>query len=246
MQLTLRLCSNNTLHVRCTLRVGTGDFSFALLQSLSPSAFLNNDQPVIPVTQEECRLEFRPPMIKYSFSGLQPGQLTFDYAGTLRGFFLFMQPELYHFSFYNGWYPMGFDADETYNVTLLHDNSLTLVNGLYDTQAHCWRYQPSHQSFSDCNILLYDPQSCACFENANARLLFFDDAFKRLAPDFYASYSAILQFYAQLYGYDSSMQRTIVFLPPAKPLPRCIYPRQPHRLWQKLCGSRSSCAYIGA
>lgn len=213
MQLMLRLYPNSTIHVRCSLPVCTGEFSFALLQSLSPSAFLNNSQPVTPVAKEDCRLEFRPPMTRYSFSGLQPGQLTFDYQGSLRGFFLFMQPELYHFSFYNAWYPMGFDADETYNVTLLHDASLTLVNGVYDAQAHCWHYQPSQQAFSDCNILLYDSQACASIETESAHMLFFDDHFKPLAPVFSNSYSAILRYYAHLYGHSSRSQRTIVFLP---------------------------------
>ncbi len=213
MQLTLQLYPGNAIHVRCTLPVCTGNFSFALLHSLSPSAFLNNGHPVIPVAKEACRPEFRPPMTKYSFSGLQPGQLTFDYEGPLCGFFLFLQPDLYHFSFYNGWYPMGFDADEAYDVTLLHDDSLTLVNGIYDAQAHCWRYQSSQQAFSDCNILLYNSNACTCIEIDGARLLFFDDRFKPLAPVFSGSYAAILRFYAQLYGYGSSTQRTIVFLP---------------------------------
>jgi len=219
MKLTLSLRDSGHIHVRCVLPVYSPTYSFALLHTLAVGMFFNNGAAVIPCAEEDCRLEFRPPMKKYTFSNLMPGELTFEYEGALSGFFLFMEEDLCHFSFYNGWYPMGFDAEERYDLTLLHDDSRTLVNGTYDRRAHCWRYTPQHSVFSDCNVLLYRPASFPCFRYNHTQLLFLSTACTAFADTLPARYCDILQFYSALYGRADTQKRTIVFLPPLKHCP---------------------------
>ena len=171
------------------------------------------------MSHEPCRLPFRPPLTKYTFSALYPGTLTFDYTGSLRGFFLFATESLNHFSFYNAWYPMGFDADSDFSVTLQHNNSKVLLNGTYDTVHAQWHYHASHQSFSDCNFLFYDPKAYPCYENDLVRMLFFNPQYQEISSMLSEKYAAIVHFYKKLYDHAPPFKRTIVFLPPDKNAP---------------------------
>lgn len=212
MNLTLRILGNR-ISVHCSMPVQSSSFRFALLKTLTISQFRNNDIPVASVATEECQMEFRPPMKKYTFEGLEAGELSVAYEGSLSGWFLFMEEELRHFSVYNGWYPMGFDADESYDVTLMCDDSCTLLHGCYDADAACWRYQAKDPSFADCNILLYRPEACECFENEAVRILCFDPQSGAVAKAFLKSYSAIWRFYLDLYGQGAAARTSIVFMP---------------------------------
>ena len=218
MNLMLQILPDNQISVRCRTHVSAPSFRFALLDSLQINSIRNNGTPHAAVA-EPCRLPFRPPMIRYTLSDLHPGELSFAYTGPLRGFFLFTDESLHHFSFYNAWYPMGFDADTDFAVTLLHDNSKTLLNGTYDPVNRCWHYHAQPQAFSDCNILLYDPQACAAFENDSVRLLFFDREYRSSASAFAEKHAAIVQFYQHLYGHASNQKHTVVFLPQSKNAP---------------------------
>lgn len=212
MELTLQIHPNQ-ISVHCSMPVNKSSFSFALLSTLNISRFANNGRPVLPAAAEECRMEFRPPMTRYILEGVEPGELSLDYEGTLSGWFLFMQEDVIHFSFYNGWYPMGFDADESYEVTLKCDDPWQLVNGCCDVQNLCWHYQAKQQTFSDCNILLYRPTACECMENANVRILCFEPECSGISRSFFESYSAVCRFYRELYGRAPDSRTQIVFLP---------------------------------
>jgi len=218
MNLTLQILPDNQISVCCRAAVNAPSFCFALADSLQIGSIQNNGMPRAAVAQP-CRLPFRPPLIRYTLSDLQPGEVTIDYTGPLRGFFLYEDEALHHFSFYNAWYPMGFDADTDFAVTLLHDNSKTLLNGTYDPADRCWHYHAQQQAFSDCNILLYDPQACAAFENDSVRMLFFDRKYRSSASAFAEKHAAIVQFYQDLYGRASNQKHTVVFLPQSKNAP---------------------------
>ena len=87
MHLDLHLLPDKQISVRCCIDVCQPTFSFVLLDSLKITSFRNNSTLLTTVKSEPCRLPFRPQMIKYTLSHLQSGQLSFDYAGSLRGFF---------------------------------------------------------------------------------------------------------------------------------------------------------------
>lgn len=213
MHLDLQILHNKQISVHCCMDLCQSTFCFALLDSLKIKVFLNNGMPVATVKSEPCRFPFRPQMTKYTIFDLKLGTLTFDYTGPLHGFFLVAEDDLNHFSFYNAWYPVGFDADSDFNVTLRHDDSKTLLNGIYDATNNCWHYQADHQLFSDCNILLYNPLSCAAIQNEWGRMLFFNPRYQAMSAVFSHRYAAIAQFYKGLYGYSPKYERTIVFLP---------------------------------
>lgn len=164
MNLTLQI-HEKQIAVQCSMPVQKSTFCFALLNTLKISRFLNNGLPVAPAAAEECQMEFRPPMTKYTFDGLETGELWVEYEGSLSGWFLYMQENVIHFSSYNGWYPAGFDAEKIYDVTLKCDDSWQLVHGSYDAENTCWHYHAQDQSIEDCNILLYKPQACEQMEN---------------------------------------------------------------------------------
>lgn len=219
MRLEVQILPKKQIEVCCKLAVHSSEYCFAMLDSLHVCSFFNNGRRIDPILVEACRLHFRPPMKKYAFSGLQPGELTFCYTGELKGFFLFMQDALCHFSFYNAWYPMGFDADESYEVVIRQDQSKTLLNGVYEQASSSWRYCAENQAFSDCNILLYDPQHCTCIENDAVCMLFFDKQFQSMASTIADSYTAVVQFYSKLYARSPGARHTIVFLPQGKNCP---------------------------
>ena len=218
MNLTLQILPDNQISVCCRAAVNAPSFCFALADSLQIGSIQNNGMPRAAVAQP-CRLPFRPPLIQYMLSDLQPGEVTIDYTGPLRGFFLYEDEALHHFSFYNAWYPMGFDADTDFTVTLLHDDSKVLLNGTYDPADRHWHYHAQQQTFSDCNILLYDPQACAAFENDSVRMLFFDREYRSSAAAFSEKHAAIIPFYQYLYGHASNQKHTVVFLPQSKNAP---------------------------
>ena len=219
MHLDLHLLPDKQISVRCCIDVCQPTFSFVLLDSLKITSFRNNSALLTTVKSEPCRLPFRPQMIKYTLSHLQSGQLSFDYAGSLRGFFFIAEKSLSHFSFYNAWYPMGFDTDSNYHVTLHHDNTQFLLNGTYDAEHLCWQYKAHEQSFSDCNILLYDPASCFALQTDWGQMLFFNPQYQAISAVFAEKYAAIVQFYQAIYGHSPAYKRTIVFLPPDKNAP---------------------------
>lgn len=212
MNLTLQI-HEKQIAVQCSMPVQKSTFCFALLNTLKISRFLNNGLPVTPAAAEECQMEFRPPMTKYTFDGLETGELWVEYEGSLSGWFLYMQENVIHFSSYNGWYPAGFDAEKIYDVTLKCDDSWQLVHGSYDAENTCWHYHAQDQSIEDCNILLYKPQACEQMENQNVRILCFNPESRSIARSFFEGYSDICSFYHQLYGREVDSFTQIIFLP---------------------------------
>ena len=212
MKLTLQLREKQIV-VQCSMPVNKSAFSFALLSTLNIRCFLNNGAPVTPVSAAACQAEFQPTMTRYTFHNLQVGELALEYEGSLSGWFLYWRENAIHFSFYNGWYPSGFDADHSYDVTLKCDDTWQMVHGCYDAENTCWRYHAQDQSFEDCNILLYKPEACEQLENPHVRILCLNPEASNIARSFFEGYTDICSFYQQLYGRKVENFTQIVFLP---------------------------------
>lgn len=141
--------------------------------------------------------------------------LSFSYAGPLEGILLYVQEEVIHFSLYNGWYPMGFDADTAFDVTVHMDDTWELVNGSWDPAAGVWRYHAADPMPPDCNILLIDRAVGHLLRSGGLRLWYFapeHEAHARLLTD---EYTAVAAFYRDLYGHGGGLAETnLVVMPP--------------------------------
>ncbi|WP_412891884.1 hypothetical protein [Beduini sp.] len=211
MQLYLEI-KENKITVQCQIMVSSDSFSFALGATLEVFHFKNNQTEVFPVV-EPYEFQFRPPMKKYTLSKLEKGILSFEYYGILEGNLLFMQEEIYHFSLYNGWYPIGFDVMEEYELTVKCEEAYKLINGCFDSDARCWHYTTQNQSLVDCNIMLINKAKAHCLENDGISLYYFNDEYKKILQLFFEEYTSIYQFYLSLYQNNKLNFNTIVFLP---------------------------------
>lgn len=204
---------NQQINVTCQIHVQQADISFALASSLSITQFKNNEKIITPEIEDQCSLLFRPAMTKYQFHHLTDVIFSFHYHGSLDGYFLFMQENIYHFSYYNGWYPTDFDILEDYDIFLYHDDTYQLINGTYIPDQKCWYYTTKHQkSFKDCNIILVC-QDTYHIENDGIQLYYFEPHYQVEMEKFIQKYAAIRQYYLQLYSRNAIEDTTIVFLP---------------------------------
>lgn len=198
------------IHVQCEEEINSDRYNFALAETLNVCNVKNNSKSVSPIIQD-YEIQFLPGMKKYELRDLENGILSFEYSGTLEGYFLFMQEEIYHFSIYNGWYPMEFDARGNYNITLEVDDTYELINGVYENKV--WTYTTEHQSIQDCNILLVYKEKAFYYVNKNVSLYYFDRKVQIYMKKFMEKYSSIYNFYAEFYGTDKIHHTSIVFLP---------------------------------
>ncbi len=212
MKLDLRI-DGEKISVLCEIPVQKDSYSFALAHTLDLQDAFNNLEKITPDSVEPCEMEFRPPMKKYTFSGLQNGILQFSYSGTLEGFFLFMQEELYHYSLYNGWYPVGFDAEEDCDVVVHRDDSYELINGVYRPDSRDWYYSTKGQSLKDCNILLINKAKSFHSCQGKVSVWYFDQTYADSVGQILEAYTSINEFYVSLYGNDKVTETSIVILP---------------------------------
>lgn len=205
--------NGQTIHVRCELPVTHASYSFALGRLLNLNAAVNNGRPIEPVRVEPCELPFRPAMMKYSFSDLEQGTLLVEYEGALEGIFLFMQKEIYHFSLYNGWYPIGFDAEERYFVRVHAGEDYQLINGDYDPLHGFWQYCSDDQEIIDCNILLLQKSAYHCIRKGRLSFWYLEPSHADYARRLTDIHTSICQFYQKLYGHVEMADTSIVVLP---------------------------------
>lgn len=212
MKLDLNI-DKEKISVLCEIPVQKDSYSFALAHTLELRNVFNNSVKITPDSAEPCEMEFRPPMKKYTFSGLQNGILQISYSGALEEFFLFMQEELYHFSMYNGWYPVGFDAEEDCDVVVHWDDSYELINGVYRSDSREWYYSTKQQSIKDCNILLINKAKSfhSCREKVS--VWYFNQTYANSVRQILDAYASIHKFYVSLYGNDKITETSIVILP---------------------------------
>lgn len=209
MKLWVKICGKQ-IFVKCEIKVSSCYYIFALANTLKVFNINNNEKNVLPRI-DEYHIQFLPQMKKYEFDDLEKGILSFEYNGILEGDFLFMQEELHHFSLYNAWYPMKFDAEENYDITLLGDDSFELINGFYTNNN--WKYITKNQSIIDCNILFINKKKSYTLANKNVFLYYFDIEQKKYMDKYFECYSNIFDYYVKFYGEDKIGSTSIVFLP---------------------------------
>lgn len=213
MRLDIKI-NGKEIFVKCKIEVDKDICSFALCESLNINRIKNNNVDASPVSVEICELQFRPRMKKYYFNNLENGLLTFEYYGNINGSFLYMQEEIYHFSFYNGWYPIGFDVKEEFEVTIDINDTYELINGFYDSEHMLWKYNTKHQKLlKDCNILLINKEKSFKYTNNNFDLYYFNSKYEQYTKKFFERYISIYNYYVNFYEEDMIQKTTIVFLP---------------------------------
>lgn len=212
MKLDLKII-NDEIYVKCEVIVTKDHYSFALLHTLQATQFKNNDRYVNSICKEECSMKFQPPMIKYTFQDLQEGVLSFEYCGKLEGPFLFMQEELIHMSYYNGWYPIGYDVIEEYDITVHCDSSYELIHGQFDKEENVWFYTTRHQTIVDCNIILINKSQALSYINEKVHIYYFDENHKEYMQKYFDRYISVYEYYVSLYENDKIGFNSIVFLP---------------------------------
>ena len=197
----------------CTQAVEQTQYTFALSAKLHLVGVFNNGQPVEGVEAEECEMAFRPAMKKYTVKGLHSGELCISYGGVPEGYFLFMQDELIHMSLYNGWYPVGFDVTEEYDIFLTCDDCYQMINAEYCNESHKWFYSTRGQKIADCNLMLINKELAYSRQSSKVDIFYFDSKRSEYVESFFQSYGKICDFYRKLYGMDKLQHLTIVFLP---------------------------------
>lgn len=201
------------IYVKCEWTVKKPDHSFALGQLLRLCAAQNNSKAIHPDRIEPCELQFRPAMTRYFFSNLEPGTLYIEYEGGLEGAFLFMQPEIYHFSFYNGWYPVDFDAEEKYDMSLHAGDEYQLINGRYDPDLGLWRYVCDNKEVPDCNVLLLCKSRYHCVQQEGVSFWYFEPSHGDRIDQLAEHYASIREFYKKFYGHITAEDVSLVVLP---------------------------------
>ncbi len=204
---------NDEIHVLCDIEIVKTSFTFALCDTLRIKRIENNG---IPAKIESCvsvQADFRPAMKQYNIEELEKGKLFIEYEGRLEGWFLFMQDEVYHFSFYNGWYPTLLEQEEIYEIELYCDEHYELVQGKYNPQRKVWHYSTEGQTFVDCNILLINKEKAHKCSRKNVAVWYFHEEQSEIAKKFANVVNEVSAFYSQLYGYSSQKHFSIVLLP---------------------------------
>lgn len=201
------------IDVQCVIEVNCQYYSFVLVENLKIKCLKNNGKD-IKISSTECyELQFLPKLRKYQLKNLETGILSFQYTGVLTGDFLFMQEELYHFSYYNGWYPIGINSEEDYEITIKVKDDYEFINSILHNERREWQYLTHNQSIKDCNIMLIHKDHSFHYQNQNIDLYYFDSQYQSYMYEFFHQYSSIYEYYIQLYGHDKIHHTTIVFLP---------------------------------
>lgn len=209
MRLDVKI-DNEQIIVKCEIEIESDSYTFALAETLNISHIRNNTANVLPHI-EDYEMQFLAPMKKYECSHLEAGSLVIEYSGSLTGYFLFMQEEIYHFSIYNSWYPIWFDSKGDYEVVLEADDSYELINGVYEKNV--WTYTTAGQMMTDCNILLIHREKSFHYRKKNISLYYFDGKLQDYMKEFFDKYAAVYDYYLQFYNADKIGHTSIVFLP---------------------------------
>lgn len=214
MRLDIDTLEGGAIGVSCALTLRGGSMRFALASSLEISGLRRGGEVLPPPAGEPCELPFRPQMSAYTLRGEPGDEFTFTYSGRLGGALLYFQSEVRHFSLYNGWYPMEFDADTDIDVTLPGDIAWELIQGRYDAARGLWRYTTRGRAIPDCNILLLRRGWWTRLESGALRLYYCEADQALPAGEAIRACSKIRAFYRSLYGREgASRELTLVYLP---------------------------------
>ena len=103
----LLIIKENTIIVKAKVNIQSSEYSFCLPRTVKVSDICNNGRSIICSSISPANIEFMCSLYRYDLKNLENGTLTFTYRGRFSGHFYFRQDNLIHFSYYNGWYPIG-------------------------------------------------------------------------------------------------------------------------------------------
>ena len=209
--------SEARIHARVSLTMRGEAFRFALASPLKiESARCGGRELPLP-EGEDCALQYLPTDVRaYTFAGYPGAELEFEYSGALSGPLLYYRREVRHFSLYNCWYPVAFDAEaEPVDVTLPDGGEWELVQGERDAERGLWRYTTRGRTIKDCNILLLRRGEWTRLESGGVSVLYCEPSrAAAAAEEAVRQCSDIRAFYRSLYGHDGELRDlTLIYLP---------------------------------
>lgn len=212
--MNIELCiREKEISVECYVEVDSRMYEFALASNWQVKEFLNNGEKVENIKQEKCVMQFRPAMTKYTVEGLEKGTLVIRYSGLPQGNFSFLTDKFIHFSFYNGWYPTGFDVVEKYTAVIDVSDEYRVLKGTYDESTKLWTYTASEKGNIDCNIICFNSEKTHMLESDNVNVYWFDDDKTELSTGMFTEYAKVCDYYCSLYGNNKLEHTDIVFVP---------------------------------
>lgn len=206
--------NKDDIDVVCEIPVDKEQYTFALANSMVIHSILFENIKIEDYKICECEMFLRPSMNKYTIEGLGNGILTVSYSGTVEGQFAFFDDRLKHFSLYNGWYPMGYDVEEVYDVVLQGEEGFYLVNGTYNEKENTWFYSTREfKIIADCNVLFLNSKYYKSKREDGVNVYWLEKERELPAKRFGAKYGGIRTFYNKLFGNDKVETVSAVFLP---------------------------------
>ena len=212
MQIEVTVSQHN-IEADCSVDIQNSRYIFSLASGFRVSAITNNGQPVSDIRKEDCFMQFRPAMTKYTVEGLEAGSLKICYAGVPSGNFAFMTDAFIHFSYYNGWYPVGYDAGNTYEIALLVDDDYEVLHAEFDAKNKKWLYIEKDDAFPDCNIICMHKAMTSSIKSDDISIYWFDKDKTETAETLYRYYGEICRFYRDLYRNNKISHTDIVMTP---------------------------------
>lgn len=189
------------------------NFCFALAKSFNIEKILLNDKN-LEFNKEDYKMEFLPEMLKYTLTlpKDKEGNLIIKYRGKLSGYYRYFEEKIIHFSFYNGWYPIGFDADTNFDVRIKRYKNYELVKGEFDEREKIWKINYTDPVVDDCNIILLNRDFYKIKESEYLKIYY--EEFQRPYVEYiFKNHNLARKYLEDLYGRKTSNKEDMVILP---------------------------------
>ncbi len=201
------------ISVKCAMQIPQSECQFSLNNLLKITKIRNNEADVKITSEQIMNMPFQPTLRQYLLGNLVPGVLCVEYEGCLNGNFLFMEENIRLLGFYNAWYPLVADDEETYEVTVHADDRYELIQGVYDPENGTWAYSTKNQNFVDCHIMLINREKACKLTVEHTDIWYFHKEQEKAAQALFHGFSQVYEFYRKLYGHGITGKSIIVLLP---------------------------------
>ncbi|MDO5725994.1 MAG: hypothetical protein Q4P29_06825 [Tissierellia bacterium] len=214
MKINIRI-KDKQIHVKAKIKWQTDRLKFILADSLNMKKIKSQDGRELEYNYEPKVLEpFLPLFRAYEINSSNAENIEIEYEGKLEGRFLYMDEELIHFSFYNGWYPV-IDNYFDYTVEIENfDENYCLLDGTFDSNKKTWQYiaKKSDDTFLDNNIILVNNNFYSIFKNEDV-IFYCEKKHADLIEKYFNLYNTIKDFYIQIYEVNRLEKTNFVYLP---------------------------------
>lgn len=213
MKIKLKI-KDNKIKVMCSLILDTRRLSFKLAKSLIVEKILYEGQKNLVYHAYDLDEEFLPKLVNYEIDIPGKGEIAIYYQGELDGGFLYASNNLFHFSFYNAWYPI---IDNYFDYIVLieeFNDSWQLLHGIYNEVDNSWSYSPrkTSDSFIDVNIMLLNKKFFSIKKNDDVEF-YCQHQYEKIIEDYFSVYNQIKSFYLDLYKLNKLEKTSFVYLP---------------------------------